>query len=164
MRARAVAKLQALVRIPTVSDVDPEKRDPRPFVAFSEELTQLFPRLHERLEPVPIAGQALLFRWPGAGRERPVVLMAHIDVVPVDADAPWRHPAFDAVIADGSVWGRGTLDDKGSLVGIAEAVERPLEQGFTPQQDIWLSFGSTEEVTGETAGLAVAELTRSGPR
>ena len=88
--------------------------------------------------------------------------MAHIDVVPVDVDAPWRHPAFEARIVDGQLWGRGTLDDKGCLVGIAEAVERLLEQGFRPAQDIWLSFGSTEEVSGETAQLAVEELRQRG--
>jgi carboxypeptidase PM20D1 len=159
---RAVGKLQALVRIPTVSHVDPAQRDPEPFIAFQEELARQFPLLHEHLELVEIPGHALLFRWAGASQERPVVLMAHIDVVPVDEDAPWQHPAFDAVIVDGNLWGRGTLDDKGCLVGIAEAVERLLEQGFTPRQDIWLSFGSTEEVSGETAELAVAELTRRG--
>ncbi|MEP6817100.1 MAG: M20/M25/M40 family metallo-hydrolase [Marmoricola sp.] len=162
VRDRAVAKLQALVRIPTVSHLDPAKRDPTPFSAFEHELERQFPRLHEHLELTRIPGHALLFRWPGTSAERPVVLMAHLDVVPVAEHTPWQHPAYDAVIVDGHLWGRGTLDDKGSLTGIAEAVERLLEQGFTPKQDIWLSFGSTEEVSGETAELAVAELTRRG--
>src|SRR4051812_34773589 len=157
-RDRTVAKLQALVRIPTVSRVDPRQRDEAPFVAFTEELARQFPLLHEHLELTRIPGHALLFRWPGASGERPVVLMAHIDVVPVDEAAPWQHPAFDARIVDGQLWGRGTLDDKGCLVGIAEAVERLLESGFRPAQDIWLSFGSTEEVSGDTAQLAVEEL------
>lgn len=90
------------------------------------------------------------------------MLMAHIDVVPVDEDAPWQHPAFGAAVVDGNLWGRGTLDDKGCLAGIAEAVERLLERGFTPRQDIWLSFGSTGEVSGETAELAAEELRRRG--
>ena len=162
VRDRVATKLQALVRIPTVSHVDPDLRDEAPFVAFTEELARQFPLLHERLELTRIPGQALLFRWPGVGDARPVVLMAHIDVVPVDEEAPWQHPAFDARIVDGHVWGRGTLDDKGCLVGIAEAVERLLEQGFTPAQDVWLSFGSTEEVSGDTAELAVEELRSRG--
>jgi carboxypeptidase PM20D1 len=162
IRDRAVAKLQALVRIPTVSHVDPEQRDGAPFVAFAEELERQFPLLHEHLELIRLPGHALLFRWPGASAERPVVLMAHIDVVPVDDGAPWQHPAFEARIVDGQLWGRGTLDDKGCLVGIAEAVERLLEQGFRPVQDVWLSFGSTEEVSGETAELAVEALRSRG--
>ena len=88
--------------------------------------------------------------------------MAHLDVVPVDETAPWQHPPFSAEIHDGAVWGRGTLDDKGCLVAISEAVERLLEQGLTPAQDVWLSFGSDEEVSGTAALEAVAELTRRG--
>jgi carboxypeptidase PM20D1 len=91
-----------------------------------------------------------------------VVLMAHLDVVPVDECAPWQHPPFGAEIHDGAVWGRGTLDDKGCVVAISEAVERLLAQGFAPAQDVWLSFGSDEEVSGTTALEAVGELTRRG--
>jgi len=162
VRDRTVAKLQPLVRIPTVSHIAPGQRDEAPFVAFTEELARQFPLLHEHLELTRIPGHALLFRWPGASAERPVVLMAHIDVVPVDEAAPWQHPAFEARIVDAQLWGRGTLDDKACLVGIAEAVERLLERGFRPAQDIWLSFGSTEEISGDTARLAVAELRSRG--
>jgi carboxypeptidase PM20D1 len=91
-----------------------------------------------------------------------VVLMAHLDVVPVDESAPWQHPPFGAEIHDGAVWGRGTLDDKGCLVAICEAVERLLAQGFTPAQDVWLSFGCDEEIAGTSAAEAVSELTRRG--
>ena len=68
----------------------------------------------------------------GATDADPLVLMAHIDVVPVDESAPWQHPPFGAEIHDGAIWGRGTLDDKGSLVGICAAVERLLAEGFVP--------------------------------
>ena len=90
--------------------------------------------------------------------------MAHLDVVPVDEEAPWQHPPFGADIVDGPIWGRGTLDDKGCLVGICEAVERLLERGFTPAQDVWLSFGADEEVGGPSAPDAVEELVRRGVR
>jgi carboxypeptidase PM20D1 len=161
---RAVGKLQALVRIPTVSHPDPGLVDTARFDEFLAELQAQFPLLHERLELTHIPTHALLFRWAGHSAERPVVLMAHLDVVPVDDGAPWQHPPFDATVADGSIWGRGTLDDKGSLVGICEAVETLLEQGFTPEQDVWLSFGCDEEVFGTAAPLAVAELVRRGVR
>ena len=157
-----VEKLQALVRIPTVSHVEPAQRDEAPFVAFEQEMARLFPELHARLERVEIGGHAMLWRWPGRTPAQPVVLMAHLDVVPVDPDAPWQHPAFGGDVVDGQVWGRGTLDDKGCLVAIAEAVEQLLRVGFTPARDVWLSFGSTEEVTGETAEATVAELERRG--
>ena len=119
-------KLRTLVRIPTVSYDDPTAVDTEAFDLFVATLAELFPRLHDHLALTRVERHGLLFHWPGASAERPVVLMAHLDVVPVDESAPWQHPAFDAVVADGAVWGRGTLDDKGSLVAICEAVERLL--------------------------------------
>lgn len=156
----AVAKLQALIRIPTVSHRDPTEIDTAAFDTFVEELARLFPLVHERLELTRISSHGLLFRWPGTSAERPVVLMAHLDVVPVEGD--WQHPAFSGDIVDGHIWGRGTLDDKGSLVAICEAVERLLAADHVPAQDVWLSFGCDEEVMGTAAQLAVAELQERG--
>jgi carboxypeptidase PM20D1 len=160
----AVERLQALVRIPTVSDRDWARVDTEVFDRFLAEHERLFPRLYAALELTRVGTHGLLFRWAGATAERPVVLMAHLDVVPVDEGAPWQHPPFSAEIHDGAVWGRGTLDDKGCVVAISEAVERLLEQGFSPAQDVWLSFGCDEEVSGTSAPEAVAELTRRGVR
>ncbi|WP_341925579.1 M20/M25/M40 family metallo-hydrolase [Nocardioides psychrotolerans] len=157
---RAVAKLQALVRIPTVSDRDPGLVDTAAFDLFLEELARQFPVLHERLELTRVDTHGLLFRWPGASSARPVVLMAHLDVVPVEGT--WQHPAFSGEVVDGVIWGRGTLDDKGSLVAICEAVESLLERDVVPAQDVWLSFGCNEEVSGSSAVLAVEELRRRG--
>ncbi len=107
---------------------------------------------------------SLLLHWPGTSTGDPVVLMAHLDVVPVDEAAPWQHPPFGAEIHDGAVWGRGTLDDKGSLVAICTAVERLLADGVQPARDVWLSFGAREEVSGPDAGAAVEELRSRGVR
>ncbi len=158
--ARAVEKLQALVRIPTVSDRDPALVDTALFDEFLTELARQFPVLHARLELTRIDSHGLLFCWPGASSERPVVLMAHLDVVPVEGT--WQHPPFSGDVVDGVIWGRGTLDDKGSLVAICEAVESLLERDVVPAQDVWLSFGCNEEVSGTAAVLAVAELRRRG--
>jgi carboxypeptidase PM20D1 len=159
---RAVQKLQALIRIPTVSYREPDCIDTAAFDTFVEELARQFPLLHERLELTRVHTHGLLFHWPGASAERPVVLMAHLDVVPVEGS--WQHGAFSGAVVDGQIWGRGTLDDKGCLVGVCEAVETLLEREFTPAQDVWLSFGCDEEVFGTAAELAVAELERRGVR
>ncbi|MBC9732671.1 M20/M25/M40 family metallo-hydrolase [Nocardioides marmotae] len=159
---RAVEKLQALVRIPTVSHRDASLVDTAAFDRLLAELERQFPLLHERLELTRIPTHALLFRWPGRSAERPVVLMAHLDVVPVEGT--WQHPPFSGDVVDGSIWGRGTLDDKGCVAGICEAVETLLEDGFVPAQDVWLSFGCDEEVSGDAAPLAVEELVRRGVR
>ncbi|TIC88968.1 M20/M25/M40 family metallo-hydrolase [Nocardioides sp. GY 10113] len=161
---RAVEKLQTLVRIPTVSDRDPANVDTAAFDAFVDALLEQFPVLHEHLELTRVDTHGLLFRWPGESAARPVVLMAHLDVVPVGDEARWTHPPFSAEIHDGSVWGRGTLDDKGSLVAICEAVESLIGADVVPAQDVWLSFGCNEEVSGAAAILAVEELKRRGVR
>src|SRR5689334_12279330 len=100
----AVEKLQRLVRIPTISHRDPEQVDVAAFDAFLAELERSFPLLHQRLELTRIHTHGLLFRWTGRSEAKPVVLMAHLDVVPVDEDAPWQHPPFSADIVDGQVW------------------------------------------------------------
>jgi carboxypeptidase PM20D1 len=161
-RDRVVGKLQALVRIPTVSDLDPTLVDMDAFDRLLAELAEAFPRLHAELQLTRVGSHGLLFHWPGASAERPVVLMAHLDVVPVDEGAPWQHPPFGAEIHEGSIWGRGTLDDKGCVVAICEAVELLLEAGSTPAQDVWLSFGCDEEVSGTAARAAVDVLRKRG--
>ena len=162
--SRPVEALQALVRIPTVSHPDPERVDTAAFERFGAELARRYPLVHA-LEHVAIARHGLLVRWPGRSAERPVVLMAHLDVVPVaDDGAGWSHPAFGGDLVEDAIWGRGTLDDKGQLVAVCEAVESLLEQGFVPSYDVWLSFGCTEEVAGDGALAAVAELTARGVR
>lgn len=163
---RVVGKLQALVRIPTVSDRDPELVDTTAFDRLLDELADQFPRVHAELELTRVGTHGLLLHWPGDSAEQPVVLMAHLDVVPIDASAPWQHPPFGGEIHDSvtgpAIWGRGTLDDKGCVVAICEAVELLLEAGVTPAQDVWLSFGCDEEVSGTAAQAAVHVLRGRG--
>ena len=103
-------------------------------------------RAHHRLRPaVPLARRA------HGDPKRPVVLMAHYDVVPVDPTDAWTYPPFEGRIADGSVYGRGTLDDKGPLIVTLEAVENLLATGFTPPRDVYLSLGGNEETFGDAA-------------
>lgn len=160
MSVDPVAALQALVRVPTVSHRDVSLTDHAAFERLHEVLRETFPLVHERLELTRVHDHALLFRWPGRSQERPLVLMAHQDVVP--AEGEWSHDPFGGEMVDGSIWGRGTLDDKGSLVAICCAVEALLADGFTPAYDVWLSFGSDEEVSGGAAQAAVAELRQRG--
>ncbi|MBS2936222.1 M20/M25/M40 family metallo-hydrolase [Nocardioides sp. J2M5] len=166
MTDRVVSALQALVRIPTVSDRDPARVDTDAFDRLLSELATQFPLLHERLELTRVGTHGLLFRWAGASADRPVVLMAHLDVVPVDPEAPWQHDAFGGEIHDSddgpAIWGRGTLDDKGCVAAICDAVESLLEAEHTPAQDVWLSFGCDEEVSGTAAVEAVTVLRDRG--
>lgn len=151
----AVAALQAAVRRRTVAG---ETKDDTEFEGLHDDLRSHFPQLFDTCEQAALPDHALLLRWPGLHSERPVVLMAHQDVVPVNPRDEWTHPAYDGDVVDGVIWGRGTLDCKGSLVAICAAVEDLIADGVQPAQDVWLSFGADEEVYGTTATAAVAAL------
>ena len=124
----AVTRLAAALRIPTVSsDAGPPPADT--LAAFHRFLATSYPRVHARLSRETIAGGSLLFTWPGRDPAAPALLLAaHQDVVPVEAGTAgdWTHPPFAGTVARGHVWGRGAIDDKGSLIAILEAVERLL--------------------------------------
>jgi len=157
-----VEALRACIRIPTVSSWDRSQEDREAFAALLDELRRQFPLLHETCEVERIAGDSLLVRWRGRSAEQPVVLMAHLDVVPVGDESTWTHPPFAAELADGHIWGRGALDCKGSLVASCEAVESLIAASFTPGRDVWLSFGCNEEVSGGAAKDAVSLLRERG--
>jgi carboxypeptidase PM20D1 len=160
-------RFQTLLRIPTISRADESLTDWSKFDAFTSAVTSLYPRVHEVLEREIVGGHSLLYRWAGADAADPSVLMAHYDVVPA-TDEGWEHPPFAAQLVgegqDQLVWGRGTLDDKGALVAILEAVEALLEAGYTPRNDVYLSFGHNEETAGDGAVSAVETLRARGIR
>jgi carboxypeptidase PM20D1 len=164
---RAVENLRALIRIPTISHLDESETDWSQFVAFRNEVSKRYPKTFATLDFELIDGHSMLFRWAGAEASAPTVLMAHYDVVHATDDG-WDYPAFAAELigepGDQLVWGRGTLDDKGSLVCILEAVETLLIDGYTPQQDIYLSFGHNEETAGSGAQVIVDLLEERGVR
>ncbi len=150
--------LRALVRIPTVSHLDESETDWRQFEKFRSTLSTLYPKLHEALDCELVDDHSILMRWKGTTIENPSVLMAHYDVVPATEEG-WDHPPFAADVVgepgNQTIWGRGTLDDKGSLVSILEAVEAKVGEGFTPARDIYLSFGHNEETAGSGARVIV---------
>ncbi len=154
--AGAVARLAGAVRFPTVSWEDRDRTDTAAFRAFHAYLEASFPQVHQALRVDTVGDLSLLYTWGGEdGDLPPVVLMAHQDVVPAEG-AGWTHPPFAGVVEGGWVWGRGTMDDKGSLVAILEAVETLLDAGFRPLRTVHLAFGHDEEVGGVRGAAAVA--------
>lgn len=160
----AVERLSALIRVPTVSRTEKHLQDVDAFDRFPVLLAELYPRVHAALDLERVDGPGLLYRWPGRTPGDALILMAHWDVVPADEEG-WTHEPFSGDVTtdpDGAqrLWGRGAIDDKGALAGILEAVEALLADGFTPEHDVYLSFGGDEEVQGSAAEAAV-ELLRS---
>ena len=152
--------LAKLIRCKTISHKDSSLDDQAEFMKFKNTLRELYPTVYQKAELEEIAG-GLLFKIKGKSSEKPAVLMAHFDVVDVNADK-WDVDPFAAVVKDGFLWGRGTLDTKGSLFGIMEAAEGILKTDFVPENDIYLSFGCNEEVAGSCASTIVKTLKERG--
>jgi carboxypeptidase PM20D1 len=156
--------LAEAVRFETISHDDPADFRGEPFLALHRFLAEAYPRLHAKLVREVVADYSLLYTWRGSDASlAPMLLTAHLDVVPVTAEAlpEWEHPPFEGAVADGFVWGRGTLDDKGSLVAILEAIEQLVASGFTPRRTIYLAFGHDEEIGGQRGAGAITELLRT---
>ncbi len=101
-------------------------------------MEQTYPAFHHAATR-EIIGKSLLFTWKGKNsRAKPILLMAHMDVVPVvpGTDKDWSHDPFGGDISDGFVWGRGAIDDKGCLITLLDAAERLAQSGFTPERTI----------------------------
>src|SRR4029453_5041285 len=140
---------------------DPGKRE---FQGFHHFLAKSFPGVHERLQKETMGGHSLLYSWKGKDNAlQPILLMAHMDVVPVDpaTESSWRHPPFSGQMAEGYIWGRGTMDDKGSVLAILEAAENLLASVFEPQRTIFLAFGLDEEPGGTNGAARIAGTLRS---
>ncbi len=149
-KAAAERSLAELVKCRTVSNARRELEDDREFEKLIGLLPVLYPHVIERCPLTRMEDRALLFHWKGRGDGRPTVLMAHYDVVPVEEEN-WEKPPFDAVVEDGVMWGRGTLDTKVTFNGILSAAEELIKGGFTPENDVYFAFSGGEEVNGRGA-------------
>ncbi len=158
----SIAKnLSQAIRFETVSWGDARERNDGAFAGFASFLERTYPAAHGAMDRETVGGHSLLYRWPGTdGSARPVAFLAHIDVVPVEpgTEREWTHPPFSGAIADGAVWGRGALDNKGQIIALLEAAESLAAQGFRPSGDVYFLFGHDEEVGGPEGAAAIAVL------
>jgi len=146
----AISALQQLVRCKTVSYEDHSLEDDGEFEKLIALLPELYPNVFKTCSFMQLPDRALLFKWQGKGEGDPAVLMAHYDVVPIDENG-WTKPPFEALIEDGIMWGRGTLDTKVTFNGVLSAAENLIKQGFQPENDIYFAFSGGEEVNGKGA-------------
>lgn len=162
---RAMAdRLGQAIRIETISAGAGGASDGAEFAEFLEFLERSYPAVFASTAREVIGGNSLVLRWPGADETAaPIALIAHIDVVPVEAGTAegWSHPPFSGATADGAVWGRGAMDDKGPLIAIMEAAEQLAGTGFAPRRDVYLLFGHDEELGGAEGAAAIADVLRS---
>jgi carboxypeptidase PM20D1 len=159
-----VAHLAEAIRIRTVSNADVTQIDSAQFEKFITFLAKTYPLVHAQLQLERVNQYALLYSWKGKNSTlKPALLMGHYDVVPViqGTERLWKHKPFAGEIADGFLYGRGTLDDKVTVIGVLEAVEKLLQGGYQPDRNFYLAFGHDEEVSGHLGGKKIAELLAS---
>ncbi len=163
----AIANLSQAVRFKTISHQSKSENKVEQWTKFQAWLQLTYPAVHLAMKREVVGEGTLVYSWSGsAGAEPAIIVMAHQDVVPVTAgtEKDWKFPPFDGVIAENAVWGRGAVDDKGSLIGLFEALEALAKQGFRPKRTIYLVSGHDEEVGGTGAQAAADLLKRRGVR
>jgi carboxypeptidase PM20D1 len=159
----AVEHLSEAIRLKTVALQTPAANAAQ-FIALHALIARAFPRVQRKLNKESVGEHSLLFTWQGKNdRLKPMLLMAHMDVVPVDpaTDSSWQHAPFSGEIANGYIWGRGAMDDKASLMAILDAVESLLAINFRPERTIYLAFGDDEEIGGAGGAAKIAALLSS---
>jgi len=163
--AGAVQRFVGAIQIPTESSYG-QPPNAVQIGKFRDYLQTSFPLVAARLPREVLKDGAVIYTWKGRDESAaPVVLMGHMDVVPVPAEAlaQWRHAPYSGDVADGYIWGRGTIDDKIHVLSLLEATETLLGKGFVPARTILFCFGDDEENGGSYgAQEIVAELKARG--
>lgn len=160
----AAEHLAGAIRIPTIASLDDPEAGAAEFLKLHAYLQQRYPRVHAELKRELVGKYSLLYTWLGTDTAaKPVLLLAHQDVVPIapGTEAKWEAQPFGGEIKGGYVWGRGAWDNKANLISQLEAAEMLLASGFKPRQTIYFAFGHDEEVAGQRGALEIAKLLQS---
>jgi carboxypeptidase PM20D1 len=156
-------RLGEAVRIQTISYQDRSQIDYGEFERFHAFLRDSYPGVFGQLDVEVVGQYSLLIRWPGSEASlQPILFTAHMDVVPIEpgTEQDWQYPPFSGVLAEGRIYGRGTLDDKQGLLGILEAAEALLAEGFRPRRSLVFAFGHDEEISGKQGAGEIAARMR----
>jgi carboxypeptidase PM20D1 len=160
----AVQHLSRAIQINTTSNDDTAVVNQAAFDSFFVFLKSTYAPVFAALEDTIINERSLLLKWQGKNESaKPVILYAHLDVVPIEESTKekWTHAPFSGQVADGFIWGRGALDDKGSLVSVFEALKKLQARGFVPERTVYFAFGSDEEIGGAKGAAAIAAYLRA---
>lgn len=184
---RELKRLSGGIAIPTVSARNYEETDFAPFDRFKAYLEEAYPVVFRTVRRDSVNRYGIVLRWKGTNDSlKPLLFLSHYDVVPggTDSNEPtdpvpvfrpgdpalsapdsiasaWKYGPFSGAVADGRIYGRGTLDMKGLLFSLLEASEKLMESGFTPRRDIYFAFGHDEEVGGLQGAARIADYLKA---
>lgn len=162
--AGAAARLGEAIRTRTIASPTDAQQNADQFRQLHALLAERYPKAHAAMQREQVGDFSLLYTWKGSDPSlKPILLMAHQDVVPVapGTEGDWTEPPFAGVVKDGMVWGRGAWDDKGNLIAQMEAAELLAASGFRPRRTIHFAFGADEEIGGERGAAQIAALLKS---
>lgn len=151
---KKIAKdMSNLIKCKTVSNRDESLVDRAEFKKLEALLPKQYPALFKACKPSHVGKTGIVFHIPSKTKKdhssNTVVLMAHYDVVPANKDE-WSKDPFCGTIEDGTLWGRGTLDTKGTFCSILESADALLASGWKPTIELYLAFSGEEEIDGST--------------
>ncbi|MBD5083949.1 MAG: M20/M25/M40 family metallo-hydrolase [Clostridiales bacterium] len=149
---RYAQRLARMIRCKTVSVKD--SYDDTEFAKLRSVMEELFPRVHQRMERRIFSDDCWVYKLAGKDPSRSIMLMSHHDVVA--AESNWEHDPFGAEIAEGRLWGRGTVDTKTPLFAEFSALEELLAQGWEPPCNVFLGSSHNEELGGDGIPTALA--------
>lgn len=179
----AIKRFAGGIRIATISNEIYEDTNFKPFDEFKTYLEKAYPYIYNNMDTLTINKYGLVFHWKGKNKElKPILFLSHYDVVPVigydpqtdiatdtlfqpndkpipridSVQAKWDYSPFSGAVANGRIYGRGTIDMKCMLFSLLEAAENLIINGFQPEQDIWFAFGHDEEVGGKQGASQIA--------
>jgi carboxypeptidase PM20D1 len=153
----STTNLSKALTFPTISYEVDLPIDSTTFMAFHQFLEETYPLIHATLTKEVISEFSLLYTWQGKNPDlKPIILMAHMDVVPAPEEEKWEHPPFSGANDGSYIWGRGAIDDKGRLIATLEAVEKLIMENFEPERTIYLAFGHDEEISGLRGAQIIA--------
>lgn len=154
----AVDRMVKAISIRTVSFENESDFDSTQFQLFNEFLSESYPLVHEQLEHKVFNEYSHLYKWSGRNSTlKPIILMGHVDVVPIASLRKWTVHPFTEGMKNDTIYGRGTMDDKISVIGTLEAVEQLLSESYQPERTIYLSFGHDEEIGGQRGAVQIAK-------
>ena len=146
--------LSKAIRHKTISKTVYEETDFESFHNFISFIKKQYKEFISIVELELVNDYSIVIKWKGEdSKKKPILLMGHYDVVPANND--WTYDPFSGEIKDGYVWGRGSLDVKVQIISCLESASKLASENFTPERDIYFSFGHDEEQGGKNGALKV---------